>query len=726
MNNIDKKVLIHLKDEQDFYEETADITKIINEINEQNENLDTINIKDSSKRIKKFIFTPEAIQRLTWIYNYLKDGVPVLLEGPTGTSKTLSVEIICELYNYPLIRFNLSSETKAADLLGRYVGDQNSWAGIRLQMGQFIDAFENGKVLLLDEINLASQECLQFIEEALDSGEISTELPGKPLLRIKMHPNFRLIATQNPNKGLFAHKRKDLGQKFISRFQVVNFPEFSKDELREIAKGLAEQFHLEGQEDLIDDLVSFHIEWSNLPEVVEDIQCFTVREIAATVRALANRNNPLDTVLTIYGARYTKDKREKLMSLLKEYSSFNKLKREEFEYPKSFPKCFHNNHLSEALKSIFFSFKNNRHVILAGAEGTGITQIARWISQYYDEENEEYEDSSSQYFCVCTEEIKCADLIGRQKPSDGINSNTQELLKWKSGFLSEAIEKGKCTVLDSIDEAPSTVTERLNALLDQKYDEKQKYFKIPENPNQSRIAIHSKFRLLCTCHVEKLNHMSPAFINRFDVIVLENQLENIKKEGMISLISLLMNYKYISNQEQKSDSEDLSDIESDEEKYYYSFLKDDSESDDESISNNSEIDYVPDNEIMELIAKEVNDSMTMLQLSQFCKAVSIYSLFFPSSVSKSKIINFTKQILKKDPNEKDFELDDEFKDYLINDLNSSKNILNDDDDDDDDQFFFLNSELLKQFIAKLYVCSIFNSLTSMCIWSNRSRKNICC
>jgi len=722
MNNIDEKVLIHLKDDQDFCEESVDITKIINEINEHNENLDTINIKDSSKRIKKFIFTPEALQRLTLIYNYLKDGVPVLLEGPTGTSKTLSVEIVCELFNYPLIRFNLSSETKATDLLGRYVGDQNSWAGIRLQMGQFIDAFENGKVLLLDEINLASQECLQFIEEALDSGEISTELPGKPLLRIKMHPNFRLIATQNPNKGLFAHKRKDLGQKFISRFQVINFPEFSKEELRKIALGLAEQFHLEGEEGLINDLVSFHIEWSNLPEIAEDIQCFTVREIAATVRAIANGNNPLDTVLTIYGARYTKDKREKLMNLLKEYSSFNTLKKEEFEYPKSFPKCFHNNHLSEALKSIFFSFKNNRHVILAGAEGTGITQIARWISQYYDQENEENEDSSSQYFCVCTEEIKCADLIGRQKPSDGINSNTQELLKWQSGFLSEAIEKGKCTVLDSIDEAPSTVTERLNALLDQKYDEKQKYFEIPENPNQSRIAIHSKFRLLCTCHIEKLNYMSPAFINRFDVIVLENQLENIRKEEMISLISLLMNYKYTSNQVQKSDSEVFSDVDSDEESYYYSFLKDDPESDDEPISNNNEIDYapdgepisnnneidyVPDNEIIELITKEVNDSMTMLQLSQFCKAVAIYSLFFPSSVSKSKIIDLTKQILKKDPNEKDFELDDEIKNYLINDLNSSQNILND-NDDDDDQFFFLNSELLQQFIAKLYAASLIH------------------
>jgi MoxR-like ATPase len=44
-----------------------------------------------------FIFTDSAINRLSKLCNYLYTGVPVLLEGPTGTSKSLSVEIICKL-----------------------------------------------------------------------------------------------------------------------------------------------------------------------------------------------------------------------------------------------------------------------------------------------------------------------------------------------------------------------------------------------------------------------------------------------------------------------------------------------------------------------------------------------------------------------------------------------------------------------------------------------------
>ena len=41
-----------------------------------------------------FIFTDSAINRLCKLCNYLYTGVPVLLEDPTGTSKSLSVEII--------------------------------------------------------------------------------------------------------------------------------------------------------------------------------------------------------------------------------------------------------------------------------------------------------------------------------------------------------------------------------------------------------------------------------------------------------------------------------------------------------------------------------------------------------------------------------------------------------------------------------------------------------
>ena len=162
------------------------------------------------------------------------------MEGPSGTSKTFSTEFSCLVAKTkrPLIRFNMSSDTVPADLLGKMVGDKNSLAGISSQEGHFLKAFKYGHPLLLDEINLASQAVLQCIEEALDSEVISIEIPGFPLTIIRKHPDFALIATQNPNKGLFANKRQNLGKKFMSKFQVITFPEFTEDELLKIAIGL--------------------------------------------------------------------------------------------------------------------------------------------------------------------------------------------------------------------------------------------------------------------------------------------------------------------------------------------------------------------------------------------------------------------------------------------------------------------------------------------------------
>ena len=43
-----------------------------------------------------YILTKKAEERLNKLYTYIKNGVPVLLEGETGSSKTLSAEIICK------------------------------------------------------------------------------------------------------------------------------------------------------------------------------------------------------------------------------------------------------------------------------------------------------------------------------------------------------------------------------------------------------------------------------------------------------------------------------------------------------------------------------------------------------------------------------------------------------------------------------------------------------
>lgn len=314
---------VHLMNDAYFEKEKTNITQIIENVKKNYNKSRTVQFEAqlvSILKARNFVFTDEAQKRLTTLYNYLEVGIPVLLEGPTGTSKTLSSEIVCDLSGRKLIRFNLSSETKSADLLGRYVGDSNSWAGISHSKGPFITAFEEGHTLLLDEINLASPECLQFIEESLDSGIISVELPGMPLREIYMHENFRLIATQNPNKGLFAHKRQDLGTKFLSRFQVINFPAFTKNELIGIAQGLAKGFKCNCSSKLIEDLVEFHMKWSD--RVIDDVQCFTVREIAAAIRAIADKENIYETIMTIYGARYSENKRKELNQLLYSFSHF--------------------------------------------------------------------------------------------------------------------------------------------------------------------------------------------------------------------------------------------------------------------------------------------------------------------------------------------------------------------------------------------------------------------
>lgn len=76
--------------------------------------------------------------------------------------------------------------------------------------------------------------------------------------------------------------------------------------------------------------------------------------------------------------------------------------------------CYHNNNLAETLQSVFVSFKMNRHVILAGEEGCGLTKIARLIAQCHNKK-----------FCVDNEKESFlhSDLFGGQKASGSTKKN---------------------------------------------------------------------------------------------------------------------------------------------------------------------------------------------------------------------------------------------------------------------------------------------------------------
>ena len=186
-NNIDDNLINHkeLEENYDRRKEFQIINKKIVDL--LNKDLEIpLNIKQENVKAKNFIFTENAIKKLKEIKYYLSHNYPILLEGPTGTAKTKSVEILCEEMGLKLKRFNLSSETKTADLFGRYAGDPDSLSGISFKEGIFIEAFKNGYTLLLDEINLASNQVLQSFEECLDSHKISCQIPGMSWKEIEM------------------------------------------------------------------------------------------------------------------------------------------------------------------------------------------------------------------------------------------------------------------------------------------------------------------------------------------------------------------------------------------------------------------------------------------------------------------------------------------------------------------------------------------------------------
>ena len=88
-------------------------------------------------------------------------------------------------------------------------------------------------------------------------------------------------------------------------------------------------------------------------------------------------------MLTIYGARYKKDKKQKLIETFKNFETLKSLKPKPMVLPKEFQKYFVNESLIDVVNAVDFSLENERNVIIVGREESGISQIVRWCVKYF-------------------------------------------------------------------------------------------------------------------------------------------------------------------------------------------------------------------------------------------------------------------------------------------------------------------------------------------------------
>jgi len=141
---------------------------------------------------------------------------PTFITGLSGNGKTFGVEQACAQLNRELIRVNITIETDEDDLIGgfRLVDGATVWHD-----GPVIQALNRGAILLLDEIDLASNKvlCLQSI---LEGKGIFLKKIGK---FVQPAAGFNIIATAN-TKGKGSDDGRFIGTNVLNEAFLERFP----------------------------------------------------------------------------------------------------------------------------------------------------------------------------------------------------------------------------------------------------------------------------------------------------------------------------------------------------------------------------------------------------------------------------------------------------------------------------------------------------------------------
>jgi len=145
-----------------------------------------------------------------------KQFYPTFITGLSGNGKTFGVEQACAQLKRELIRVNITIETDEDDLIGgfRLVNGETVWHN-----GPVIEALERGAILLLDEIDLASNKvlCLQPI---LEGKGIFLKKIGRFVSPAK---GFNVIATAN-TKGKGSDDGRFIGTNVLNEAFLERFP----------------------------------------------------------------------------------------------------------------------------------------------------------------------------------------------------------------------------------------------------------------------------------------------------------------------------------------------------------------------------------------------------------------------------------------------------------------------------------------------------------------------
>ncbi|KAA6368660.1 MAG: hypothetical protein EZS28_035813, partial [Streblomastix strix] len=396
-------------------------------------------IKD---KMPRYITTPNAIARLDPVVYALKSGIPLLIQGPTSASKSLTAQVAAlGLYGQLPLVYALGEQTEVGDLIGRKMLIRKGTSMLSYVPGVLTIAYKTGRVLILDEFDLCPLNVLSSILSILDGNTI--EIDGQQTQR---HSKFRIIATLNgETEGFTSQQRNILPKEILARFCTISFPAMSPEECKEIFSQLIQQ--------QIPDLKDASIPIADVHQSVEKYYAsnqqtdksrgkaeLTLRNFSYALDLMVlDKLKPRDACQVAYIAQIPVADRKNhniyMDALGKSNDNFQKLRDEITKTAIEMHIHPHPQFIDAAVYAIVAA-RNGLHVLLEGPSGCGLTTLARFVAKFCMNKTEtQIQDKIP---CVLLgSESTVENILGSFKPQEMNNDETDltKLIKWEDGPL---------------------------------------------------------------------------------------------------------------------------------------------------------------------------------------------------------------------------------------------------------------------------------------------------
>ncbi|KAH7103718.1 P-loop containing nucleoside triphosphate hydrolase protein [Auriculariales sp. MPI-PUGE-AT-0066] len=530
--------------------------------------------------VEEYIVTPSVAKKLVDLARvvYAK-RFPVLIEGPTSSGKTSTIEYLARRTGHRFVRINNHEHTDIQEYIGSYVTDPDT-GKLSFQDGILVRALRHGDWIVLDELNLAPTDVLEALNRLLDDNR-ELLIPETQEV-VKPHEHFRLFATQNP-PGLYAG-RKVLSRAFRNRFLELFFDDVPENELEDIlsrrtriappyATRIVAVFHeLQKRRQ-----TSRIFETKHGFATLRDLFRWAGRDAASYLELAQNgymllaerARRPDDKVVVkevLESIMKVKIDETVLYGLTSAAASDLSARLGGVSLPTSSERVVWSNAMQRLFVLVASALRYNEPVLLVGETGCGKTSVCEIFAET---------TTRALHTISCHQNTETADIIGGQRPiqnraatiaaaatnglevlqahgihlpagsdpdalvaaldrlvpvpgdaQDQVRSARQELLRakalfnWHDGPLIEAMRSGGVMLLDEISLADDSVLERLNSVL-----EPERTIVLAEmggrSLDEARVTANGRFKLLATMNPGGdygKKELSPALRNRFTEI----------------------------------------------------------------------------------------------------------------------------------------------------------------------------------------------------------------